>query len=125
MVVVAGRDMVDDRRREVYGSTAEGGAAESGLKRELADDWADGRVSDSFFMFLGRGLARAGKMKESVSEAVEERVEHDVGLSEKTRVWERFAGGVSMRRGVRGPRLRGGAEARRVDCGRGVAVSMF
>lgn len=56
-----------------------GGSDTVGLKREVAEDWADGRVSESFFLFMVRdcGLLGGGKMKESVSEVAEETAEVD------------------------------------------------
>lgn len=50
--------------------------------REVAEDCADGRVIESFFMFRrDRGLLGEGRIKESASEVVEERVEAEAELS--------------------------------------------
>lgn len=99
----------------LVGSTA-------GRVRELDEDWADGRVMDSFFMLRrDRGLLGEGRIKESASEVVEERVDAEAELSLEKKATPGLKRGVSMRRGAGGPFLRGG----RVDCGRGVAASML
>lgn len=99
----------------LVGSTA-------GSVRELDEDWADGRVMDSFFMLRrDRGLLGEGRIKESASEVVEERVDAEAELSLEKKATPGLKRGVSMRRGAGGPFLRGG----RVDCGRGVAASML
>ena len=96
-----------------------------GLKRELVEDVAEGSVRESFFMLREWGLL-GGKMKESVSEVVDERVEEEAGLSVDMLVGFWFAKeGVSMRRWATGQRFRTDWEDNMVDCGRGVAVSMF
>ena len=124
---VVGREIVEDLRRGAKGSMLEAGGSEvMGLKREFVDEVAEGSVSESFFMFRERGLLGVGKMNESVSEVVEERVEGVVCVSADRRVSPGFTEeGVSMRRCAGGPRLRAGCEDNIADCGRGVAESMF
>ena len=125
-MLLLGSEMVEDLRRGPQASVVDWGGSEvRGLKREFVEDVAEGRVRESFFMLRERCLLGGGKMKESVSEVVEERVEEEAGLSESMACSARAAEGVSMRRGAGGHRLRGGSEAGTADCGRGVAVSMF
>ena len=62
----AGRETIDSR---LLGSTR----WLSVERRELVEDWAEGRVRDSFFMFREvRGLLGLGKTNESESEVADE-----------------------------------------------------
>lgn len=74
-----GREMTEGRRR---GSGLEGmfgvdggreGWSCEGCARDKAEDCAEGRVRESFFMFLERDFEGGGKTKESESEVAEER----------------------------------------------------
>lgn len=89
------------------------------------EDWAEGRVRDSFFMFREvRGLLGVGKTNESESEVADER---PAELSLWTRAMSELRAGVSIRKEVRGPLFRwaAGGRDRRDDDGRGVAESML
>ena len=76
--------MTDGRRlgpSDGVGGTGSLGST-AGRARELVEEWADGRVMDSFFMLRrDRGLLGEGRIKESASEVVEERVEAEAELS--------------------------------------------
>lgn len=129
-VEVAGSETMDGLRRvALAGITSAirlGGSDASGLSKEAAEDCADGRVRESFFMFLEWGLLGGGQQKESASEVAEESAEAQVEVSgSDTRATLGACGGVSMRRGVIGPFLREEKDDRKADCGRGVAVSIF
>ena len=83
-------------------------------------------MSESFFMFLERGLLGGGQQKESASEVAEESAEAQVEeVSGDTRATLGACGGVSIRRGVAGPFFLEEKDERNADCGRGVAVSIF
>ena len=61
------------------------------------EDWADGRVMDSFFMLRrDRGLLGEGRIKESASEVVEDRVEVEAELSLENNAMPGLGTGVSM-----------------------------
>lgn len=70
------------------------------------------------------GLLGGGKMKDSVSEVPEERVEAEARFPAGTREPSAWWAGVSMHRGATGGFLRCENEVN-ADCGRGVAASML
>lgn len=125
-VLALGSEMIDGLRRVAGMTSAKrlGGSEAIGLSKEAAEDCADGSVRDSFFMFLEWGLLGGGQWKESASEVAEERAEAEA-VSGDTRAMLLACGGVSMRRGVMGPFFLEEKDDRKVDCGRGVAVSIF
>lgn len=116
-MVGAGRETTESRRL--------GSGSSVGSPREFVEDWADGSVRDSFFMFLDdRDLLGEGRINDSVSEVAEERAEIGPEPSPCTSAMSWFWEGVSMRREVGRP-LRRCVAAWRAECGRGVAASML
>lgn len=117
-VLAFGRESTDGLRRAAgkAGASSDclGGSEVTGLKREVVEDCAEERLSESFFMLRERGLLGGGKMKESVSSEVpEERVEAEArfpveGTRESSACWA----GVSMHSGVTGGFLRWENEAK-------------
>ena len=100
-MLVFGKEITEGRRfARIEGSGALGGALRAsgaGRVREFVEDWADGRVMDSFFMFRrDRGLLGEGRIKESASEVVEERAEVEAELSLAKRAMPGLCTGVSM-----------------------------
>ena len=75
--------------------------------REFVEDCAEGRVRESFFMLRERDFVGGGKMKESESEVAESMVEEGAEESLRVRAILGLCTGVSMRREVGGPFLRG------------------
>lgn len=126
-VLAFGRDKTEGRRRAGTAgpsSSGLGGSDVTGQKREVDDDCAEARLSESFFMLRGWGLVEGGKMKESVSEVPEERVEAEAKFAAGTRELSAWRAGVSMDSGATGGFLRCENEVN-ADWGRGVAASML
>ena len=129
-VEALGRETMEGLRRVALAGITSAmrldGSEPIGLSSEAVEDCADGRVRESFFMFLEWGLLGGGQQKESASEVAEESAEAQVEASgSDTRATLGACGGVSIRRGVMGPFLREEKDDRKADCGRGVAVSIF
>lgn len=111
-VEVAGREATDGRLR---GSTTGEACWEPGtaMESEFVDDLAEGRVRESFFMFLrDRGLSGEGRSRLSESECAE-----GGGLSPTARITEAGSWiGVSILRDESADDFLRGLEVRLRDC---------